>query len=143
MIPQKKALRDIQIEQELLQQNRDSNGVRPNTWSSVSASKPTSITHSYSTNTNRGTKQPTHANAWDKPTAVRPKRVSMTPAAPSASISAPRSSVSRQLIIKSEPRGPSEDFIKWCELSLRGLNPGVNGTYISNPLRMIKLTHCF
>jgi hypothetical protein len=128
-VPLKKTLREIQSEQEAAQKNRDSNPSRSNTWSSVSAIhvplKPASISPPYSANI----KQSSCANAWDKPTTVRPKRMSMTAATPSTSVSTPRSSVSRHPTIKSEPRGPSEEFIKWCKLSLRGLNPGVNGMH--------------
>jgi hypothetical protein len=121
----KKTLREIQSEQAAAQKNLGANPTRSNTWSSVSAGKPASISPSYSANTNRVTRQ--SSSAWDKPTGVRQKRVSMTAATPSASMSAPKSSISERSTIKSEPKGPSEDFIKWCKLSLRGLNPGVNG----------------
>lgn len=56
---------------------------------------------------------------------MRQKRIS-TPSLPSASVSTPRSS-SRHPTIKSEPKGPSDEFLKWCKLSLRELNTGING----------------
>jgi hypothetical protein len=37
---------------------------------------------------------------------------------------------SRHPTITSEPKGPSEDFLKWCKLSLRNLNAGVNSDEI-------------
>lgn len=67
--------------------------------------------------------QQTKSNAWEIP--VRQKRIS-TPNLPSVSMSTPRSS-SQHPTIKSEPKGPSEEFLKWCKLSLQELNAGVNG----------------
>lgn len=91
---------------------------RSNTWSAVSAAtKPTS----YSTKSTRN--QQVKSNVWETP--VRQKRIS-TPNMSFVDITSPKSP-SKHHTIKSPPKGPSEEFLKWCKLSLRELNAGVNG----------------
>lgn len=46
------------------------------------------------------------------------------------SIATATATTSRHPTITSEPKGPGEDFLKWCKLSLRNLNAGVNSDEI-------------
>ncbi|GAA5804953.1 hypothetical protein HPULCUR_010463 [Helicostylum pulchrum] len=112
---QKKTLREIQTEEVSL--NKKTMPSRSNTWSAVSAAtKPTS----YSTRSTRN--QQVKTNAWETP--VRQKRIS-TPNMTSVTITSPKAS-SKHPTIKRSTKGPSEEFLKWCKLSLRELNAGVN-----------------
>lgn len=134
---QKKALREIQKEEEKF----TSSTARSNTWSSVSSRASLNIKPSFSTNTNTSHPTKQQSNPWEKPTAPRQKHLSMTASIPPISPrsnhqqqmpakSAKPTTASRHPTIKSEPRGPSEEFLQWCKLSLRNLNAGVNGDEI-------------
>ncbi|GAN10007.1 hypothetical protein MAM1_0312c09541 [Mucor ambiguus] len=132
---QKKTLREIQKEEE----KHTNPATRSNTWSSVSSRASLTISPSFSANTSTprlSNKQ--QSNSWEKPTARRQKHLSMTASIPPTSLklnnhqhqqqrpSAKTTTTLRHSTIKS----PSEEFLKWCKLSLRNLNEGVNGDEI-------------
>lgn len=104
---------------------------RSNTWSSasfkptkLSPEPPTTLTPSQSTNV-QSSKQRSN-NAWNKPP-VRQKHLSMTASIPPRRPQPTSSPVTKPPVQDTNNKKPSEDFIKWCKLSLRDLNPGVNG----------------
>jgi hypothetical protein len=85
--------------------------------------KPVQSRSSFINNTSAAGKHSSKSNVWETP--VRQKRVSMNASIPSSTNTVRPSST--HPTIKSEPKGPSEEFIKWCKISLRELKPGLNG----------------
>lgn len=111
---------------------------RSNTWSSVSSRVPLTISPSFSTNTSTSRLTKQQNNPWETPIVARQKHLSMTASIPystnpkynSTKNQQQTATASRHPTITSGPKEPSEDFLKWCILSLRNLNAGVNSDEI-------------